>query len=320
MKKNFTFKPAWWLPNGHLQTIWPSLARRKIDISIRPERLELPDGDFLDLVWVGPNTGPIVVVLHGIAGCLDSHYAGGILQTIKDCNWRGLFLHFRGCSGVPNRLPRFYHSGETTDFDYVIKELIKREDNTQLAAVGFSMGGNVLLKWLSENKTNNPLSAAVAISVPFELAKAAKNLNRGLSRFYQWYLLRGLRNLIKTKFENKPAPIAVEAVDRVHTFYEFDNRITAPLHGFTDAKDYYLKASTRQLLKHISVPTLILQAKDDPLIPEDANPKPHELSSTITFELHDGGGHVGFISGKYPWEPVYWLEQRIATYLKTHFK
>lgn len=313
------FKPAWWLPNGHLQTIWPTLVGRGESISPRHERLELPDGDFLDLAWVGPETGPIVIILHGIAGCIDAPYAQGILQTIVKCNWRGVFVHFRGCSGIPNRLPRFYHSGETEDFDYILKELQRREPNTPLAAVGYSLGGNVLIKWLGKNIADNSLTATVAVSVPFELYKAANQLNQGVSRIYQWYLLKSLRRLIKSKFCNQPGPIPLDDIDKLRTFWEFDNKITAPLHGFIDADDYYLQASSRNDLKLISTPTLILQAKDDPFSPPEANPDPHELSPSVTFELHEKGGHVGFVGGKYPWQPVYWLEERIIEYLKKHF-
>lgn len=315
----FPFIPAWWLPNGHLQTIWQTLVRRQKKLITRNERIELPDGDFLDLAWVGPEQGPIVIVLHGIAGCIDSPYARGLLQTIIDCNWRGLFVHFRGCSGVPNRLPRFYHSGETEDFDFIVTELLRRDPKVLIAAVGFSLGGNVLIKWLSKNNSKKSVVAGVAVSVPFELYKAANHLNKGFSRFYQWYLLRSLRRLVKSKFDQQPGPVDIHEIDKLRTFWEFDNHVTAPLHGFVDADDYYHQASSRNDLKHITTPTLILQARDDPFIPPEVNPQPHELSPYVTFELYETGGHVGFISGKYPWQPVYWLDQRITEYLKNHF-
>jgi len=314
------FKPAWWLFNGHLQTIWPTLVRRTIPLATHPERLELPDGDFLDLAWTGPKHGPIVIVLHGLAGCIESPYVNGILHSIIKNNWRGLFVHFRGCSGIPNRLPRFYHSGETGDLDYVIAHLRKREPNTPLAAVGYSLGGNVLVKWLSKHNTVNPLTAAVAISVPFELNKASKQLNSGFSRFYQWYLLRSLRRIVQAKFKKGPAPIAIKDLGKLDTFEKFDDQVTAPLHGFADAQDYYFQASSRSDLKKIIVPTLILQARDDPFVPVDVNPEPRELAACVTFELHETGGHVGFVTGNMPWQPVYWLEQRITDYLKKHLK
>lgn len=315
---NHGFKPAWWLYNGHLQTIWPVLTRRKLKVKTQRERLELPDGDFIDLAWTGPEGSPIILVLHGIAGCLDSPYAQGILHTITECKWRGLFMHFRGCSGCPNRLARFYHSGETGDLNFLINEIRRREPNTPLAAIGFSLGGNVLLKWLAENTEQNPLAAAVAVSVPFELKKAATRLNKGLSKFYQWWLLRELRQLVKGKFQHSPSPIDFGNIDKLRSFLEFDDKVTAPLHGFADGNDYYHRASTRNDLKQIHVPTLILQALDDPFLTPDANPNFKELSQHITLELLDSGGHVGFIAGTLPWQPVYWLENRIAQYLSEH--
>lgn len=312
------FTPPWWLPNRHLQTIWPTVMRRTQQLAIQSERLELPDGDFLDLAWVGPQTGPIVIVLHGIAGSLDSPYASGILHALQQSNWRGLFIHFRGSSGIPNRLARFYHSGETGDLDYVVKFIKQREPQTTVAAIGYSLGGNVLLKWLTECKDKNLLTTAVAISVPFELKTASEQINTGFSRLYQWYLLRNLRSMVKQKFANQKTPIDITNIDELQSLWEFDNKITAPLHGFKDAADYYEKSSTRHLLKNIAVPTLILQSSDDPFLTPDANPQPHELSDKITFELYNAGGHLGFVTGKYPWQPVYWLEQRIIEYLKEH--
>ncbi len=312
------FKPAWWLSNAHLQTIWPVLARRQTKVLTRLERLELPDGDFIDLAWAGADEGPLVLVLHGIAGCLDSPYAQGILHTITKRKWRGLFMHFRGCSGSPNRLARFYHSGETGDFNYLIAEIRRREPYTLLAAIGYSLGGNVLLKWLGENSSQNPLSAAVAVSVPFELNKAAGRLNKGFSRLYQWWLLRELKELIKLKFQRTPSPIDLGDISKLNSFLEFDDKITAPLHGFLNRNDYYHRASSRRHLKSIHVPTLILQAMDDPFISPDANPNLGELSSQVTLELHENGGHVGFIAGNFPWEPIYWLEDRIAEFLDSY--
>lgn len=317
-KSGKPFKPAWWLLNGHLQTIWPVLTRRHKKVPTKRERLELPDGDFIDLAWAGAENGPIILVLHGIAGCLDSPYAQGILHTIIQRKWRGLFMHFRGCSGSPNRLARFYHSGETGDLRYLINEIHRREPNTPLAAIGYSLGGNVLLKWLAENNRQDLLSAAVAVSVPFELKKAAGRLNKGFSRIYQWWLLRELKELINTKFKHTPAPIDLGNINKLNSFLEFDDKVTAPLHGFIDGDDYYHRASSRSDLKHIKVPTLILQARDDPFITPDANPELSELSQYVTLELHEKGGHVGFIEGVFPWQPVYWLEDRIVEYLDDH--
>lgn len=316
------FKPAWWLPNSHLQTLWPPIFRRSLkNVTVERERLELPDGDFIDLDWVGRNeSGPLVLVLHGLEGSIESHYAKGMLQTVTQSGWRGVFMHFRGCSGEPNRLPRSYHSGETGDVKYLTQVLFERESNLELAAIGFSLGGNVLLKWLGETKEKNPLKAAIAVSVPFELHKAAARIQQGFSRFYQWYFIRCLRDRLSQKFKVKESGIDPIIIHNVRTMYEFDDKVTAPMHGFSGVDEYYSTASCRQYLSLIKVPTLILHAKDDPFMSEDVIPKPQELSPYVKLELSDSGGHVGFVSGKYPWRPEYWIEQRVPEFFKQYLK
>lgn len=319
-KKPQNFKPAWWLRGAHSQTIWPTILRRKLRLPIQHERLELPDGDFLDLAWINKNNpGPIVLVLHGLAGNVESPYIQGILHTINKKNWRAVFMHFRGCSGVHNRLARSYHSGETGDLQFVISKLQKQASNIPLIAIGFSLGGNVLLKWLGETAEQNPLHAAIAVSVPFDLQQAADYLNRGASRFYQWWLVRQLRATVKNKFKKITAPIALHNLYKLRSFWDFDDQVTAPLHGFRDAMDYYQQSSSKQFLAKIKVPTLIIHSKDDPFIPHTALPQTHELSPHITLEITEKGGHVGFITGKLPWRPVYWLEQRIIRFLQELF-
>jgi len=311
------FKPAWWLPNAHLQTIWPALVRRAIkNLILERERLELPDGDFIDLDWVGRDQkGPLILVLHGLEGSIESHYSKGILLAIQQQGWRGLFMHFRGCSEEPNRLPRSYHSGDTKDLAFLIQTLRKREPGIHLAAIGYSLGGNVLLKWLGETGKENPLKAAIAISVPFELQKASHRIQRGFSRFYQWYFLKCLRERLEYKFKKVNPNIDISHLNRVQTMMDFDDKLTAPLHGFSGAEEYYSLSSSRQYLREIRVPTLIVHAKDDPFMSEDVIPESMELSAYVQFELTDAGGHVGFVSGKYPWKPEYWLEQRIPGFL-----
>lgn len=316
------FKPAWWLPTPHLQTIWPVLCRGDIpDLQLERERLELPDGDFIDLDWTGRNkSGPLVLILHGLEGSIESHYAKGMLYRISQEGWRGVFMHFRGCSGEPNRLPRYYHSGDTGDVDFVVHSILKRQPNTPVAVIGFSLGGNVLLKWLGETGNQNPLKAAIAISVPFELQKAAHHICKGFSKFYQWYFIRCLRERLATKFNLHQTIFDPSVLYEVHTMYDFDDKVTAPLHGFSGVEEYYSTSSSRQFLGKIQVPTLILHSKDDPFMSEEVIPKPEELSSKITFELTQFGGHVGFVGGKFPWAPEYWLEDRIPDYLNQFFK
>jgi predicted alpha/beta-fold hydrolase len=313
------FKPAWWLTNPHLQTIWQTIFRRQPDVTTQRERVLLPDGDFLDLDWVGYDGAPIVLVLHGIAGNIEAPYAKGILRAIVDHNWCGAFMNFRGCSGEPNRLPRSYHSGETEDLQNVVLELKKRYPQRPIAVVGFSMGGNVLLKYLGETGAKNPLAGGVAVSVPFDLEKAANHINQGVYRLYQWWILRDLQKLLSQKFQKVKAPVDLGDLSSIKDFWDFDNRITAPLHGFADARDYYTKSSSRQYLKKIKIPTLILHSADDPFMTKDVIADVNDLSPQLTLELSDGGGHVGFVTGT-PWNPKYWLEERIPEFLKEVFK
>lgn len=312
------FKPAWWLRNAHLQTIWPVLLRQhELKSKLERERIELPDGDFIDIDWINKDKeGPMVLILHGFEGSINSHYARGILNVINDGGLRAAFMYFRGCSGEPNRLTRGYHSGETHDVAFVTKVLGERKENKQMVAVGYSLGGNILLKWMGETGRKNPLLAAVAISVPFELHKAADRIQKGFSRFYQWYLLRCVQDRLTQKFQSiKPSPDNLDSITTAGNIRDFDNAYTAPLHGFQDADDYYSTTSSRRYLRTIKVPTLILHAKDDPFMTEDVIPSPEELSPSVILEVTEGGGHVGFVSGKYPWRPEYWLEQRIPDFL-----
>jgi hypothetical protein len=186
--------------------------------------------------------------------------------------------------------------------------------------VGVSLGGNVLLKWLGETADNNNLiDAAIAVSVPFELHKAASRIQQGFSRFYQWYFIKCLRERLVEKFEVTVPPLNPAVLSEVRTMYDFDDKITAPLHGFTGVDHYYTSSSSRQYLRNINVPTLILHAKDDPFMSSDVIPEPDELSPSITLEVTERGGHVGFVGGKYPWRPEYWLDQRIPEFLKEYF-
>ncbi|VVC75664.1 hypothetical protein AQUSIP_09540 [Aquicella siphonis] len=314
------FKPAWWLPNSHMQTIWPAICRADIkNLSLERERLELPDGDFIDLDWCGRNqSGPIVLVLHGFEGSIESHYAKGMLLAVKQQGWRGLFMHFRGCSGEPNRLARGYHSGETGDVDFVVRSILDRERHAQIAAIGYSLGGNVLLKWLGETGNENPLKAASAISVPFELHKAADRITQGFSRFYEWYLVKCAKNRLLQKFKKISSPIDLAALSEIDGIRDLDGKYTVPVHGFASVDQYYSSSSSRQYLQSIKIPTLLVHSKDDPFMTEDVIPNESELSPHIMLEVTDAGGHVGFVSGSVPWRPQYWLEERVPEFLKLH--
>jgi predicted alpha/beta-fold hydrolase len=313
------FKPAWWLPGPHLQTLWPTFARRGKKVLLQRERVELSDGDFLDLDWTEQKAGPIVLILHGLEGSVNSPYAQGMLKAMTQQGWRSAVMHFRGCSGEVNRLPRMYHSGDTGDIDAIIKILHVREPVTPIAVIGFSIGGNVLLKWLGETAGSNVITAAVAVSVPFQLNKSVDHLHSGFSRVYEKHLLRCLCNKITEKFRTQSAPLALPAVSSIKTIRQFDNEVTAPLHGFENAEDYYVRSSSRQFLKSIAVPTLLLQAKDDPFMPRSVIPAENELSATTTLEVSQHGGHVGFVGGS-PWCPRYWLDERIPAFLQHYLQ
>ncbi|MDQ2695253.1 MAG: hydrolase [Pseudomonadota bacterium] len=313
--RNSGFQPAWWLPGPHLQTLWPALCRRLPPVGVRRERLELADGDFVDLDWSLNPAGPVVVILHGLEGSSASGYARGLLAAAVGRGWRAVVLHFRGCSGQPNRLARSYNAGDTVDLAAVVEELRRREPATPLAAVGYSLGGNVLLKWLGETP-HGPLAAAAAVSVPFVLDLAAQRLQRGFSRLYQRHLLRNLKAAYRRKFRHRgDLPLPLAGLAGLGDFYAFDDRVTAPLHGYAGVHDYYARASCRPYLKNIRTPTLILHALDDPFMLPAVVPDAAGLSPWVTLELSRHGGHVGFVAGRLPWRPRYWLEERIPAFL-----
>lgn len=313
------FKSAWWLRSTHAQTLWPTLFRKPDRLNELWERVELPDGDFLDLVWDKDNANqsekPIIVLLHGLGGNIHSTYAKGLMNAISLAGMRPVLMHFRGASGVPNRLPRGYHSGETGDVAFIIN-FLKERCAGRIGCVGISIGANMLIKWLGETGDQNPLKVAVAVSVPFELASVANTLMQGFSRVYQWWLLRKLIKDKKIKFSQMASPIDLSGLDKVTNFWQYDSMITAPIFGFADVHDYYAKSSCRQFLPNITVPTLIIHSKDDPFMAPDAIPDKKELSETTQLELYLYGGHVGFISGDIIGKAEYWLECRIPSFLK----
>ena len=310
------FKPAWWLPNHHMQTLWPVLFRRPPLTAIRRERLELPDGDFVDLDWTTGTSGPLVLLLHGLEGSLRSKYARGLLARLHNLGWRGVLMNFRGCSGEPNRQARAYHSGDTADLEFVIDTLRARETDPRLAAVGFSLGANVLLKWLGESGARSRLDAAVAVSVPFQLGITTRNLEAGFRRVYQDHLLKRLKRSMARKLDTHPEQVDAATLGRVSSIWEFDQHITAPLHGFAGADDYYARSSCHQYLAGIDTPTLIIQARDDSFVPADLVPRAAELAPKVRLELSPHGGHVGFVSGNWPLRGRYWLEERIPDYIR----
>lgn len=311
------FQPAWWLRNRHLQTIWPALFRRRNRLELRWQTLDTDDGDFVDLVWTRDCDGPIIVLLHGLEGSINSRYIRGMLHRVERQGWQGVLMHFRGCGGRHNRLQRSYHAGETGDLRYFIKYLERHYPNRGVAIIGFSLGGNVLLKYLGEEGNRSMIRVAAVVSVPFELAKGAARLDRGASRFYRRYLINRLANKMRYKFLHRPAPFDMTRMHKWSSFALFDDYVTARLHGFKNADDYYAKCSSRQFIKDIRVPTLIIHARDDPFLTAAAIPGLAELSDQVTLELADTGGHVGFVGGRFPFQSTYWLERRIPAFFKS---
>lgn len=308
------FRPAWWLPSPHLQTIWPVFFRRQVLPKLVFERLELADGDFLDLVWGENDTCPVVLILHGLEGSLHSHYIPGLLQRLQTEGFCPVLMHFRGCSGESNRLARSYHSGDTGDVAAVVEHINSVRGLPIFGAVGFSLGGNVLLKWLGQTGDANPLTCAVAVSVPFQLDEAVDRLAHGVSRLYEIYLLDSLKNSYRDKFRHLNSPLDID-VDSMKGIREFDDRITAPLHGFSGADEYYERSSCRQYLHNIHIPTRIIHAEDDPFMRPRSVPQSDELSDYVNLVLTKHGGHVGFVAGRLPWKPVFWHEARIVEHL-----
>jgi len=309
-----TFKPAWWLRGPHAQTIWSSFMRLRPRLEIEWQRVELSDGDFIDLAWSGPEQGKTVLLLHGLEGSINSSYASGLMHALNRRGYRTCVMHFRGCSGEPNRLPQWYHSGQSEDPQRILEFLRDQMGIELYAAVGFSLGGNVLLKWLGEQGAAMPLQRAAVMSVPFQLAHAAQRMGEGFSRLYQWYLVSSMQKKYKTKFASVSSPLDVD-INMLTTFWQFDDKVTAPLHGFEGADDYYTRASSHQFIPQIRVPTLILHARDDPFMYAHTPPLPNELPENVWLELTEHGGHVGYINGVIPGLANYWGEKRLVEWI-----
>jgi predicted alpha/beta-fold hydrolase len=283
-------------------------------------RWEMPDGDFLDLWRVAASAdAPRLLLLHGLEGGIRSHYARGMLAEAHRRGWGADLLIFRSCGSEINRTPRFYHSGETSDLAFVLDRVVDEFPRSRVLAAGVSLGGNVLLKFLGElgATISDRLAGAVAISVPFDLARSARHINRGFARVYEAHFLRSL--VRKAAIKSRAFPDRVPSPDliRAATLYGFDDAITAPLHGFRDADDYYTRSSAIRWLSSIRVPTLLLSAVDDPFLPADVLDEVRKIAAgnpALEVEFVPEGGHVGFVGGPVPWRPSYYAEERMADY------
>ena len=308
-----------WLPGGNLQTLYPYFFAAKPKLHYRRERWELPDGDFLDLDWVdNPPEQPLVVLFHGLEGNSRGFYSLALMHLIKQRGWRGVVVHFRGCSGEPNRLPRAYFAGDSAEINYVLHRLRDQEAAATIYAVGVSLGGNALLKWLGEQAAaaNDIIQAAVGISAPLDLTAAGNALDRGFNQlFYTRHFLSTLKQTALRKLERFPNLFDAARVRAATTLREFDDVVTAPLHGYRDAEEYWRTASSKPGLLHITVPTLIINAKNDPFLPASALPEQNEVSPAVTLNYPEQGGHVGFHSGVFPGH-INWLPKYVLHYLE----
>jgi uncharacterized protein len=282
------------------------------------ERFDTPDGDFVDVDWrAGGADAPLLLVLHGLEGTARSHYIGGLFDLAAARGWRAGVLYFRSCSGELNRLPRFYHSGDTGDLDHVLRSLADREPGVRVGIVGISIGGNVLLKWLGEQGDGAPklVVGAAAISVPFDLVACARVMDRGVQKWlYTASFMRSFRQKTRAKARAYPGFVDVPAALRARTFAAYDRVVTAPLHGFADEIDYWRQASSAPYLTAIRRPTLLLNALDDPFVPAGSLPDPRRLPPPVRAEFVPHGGHVGFIEGR-PWRAGSWAERRAVEFL-----
>jgi predicted alpha/beta-fold hydrolase len=288
---------------------------------MRIARWDTPDGDFLDLHRLDARSGrPRLLVLHGLEGTPRSHYARGLVAQAHERGWAADVLVFRSCGHEPNRALRFYHSGETSDLDFVVRTLVTCDPDRPLIVAGVSLGGNVLLKWLGERGPDLPpqLRGAAAVSVPYDLARGARYIDCGFSRLYQAHFLRTLRRKALEKLARFPDAYSSDAVARARTLHEFDDAVTAPVHGFHDALDYYTQSSSIHFLSRVRLPTLLLSAADDPFLPCDVLDIVRTIARdnpALVTEFVERGGHAGFIAGRVPWRPLYYAEWRVASFL-----
>lgn len=321
------FRPAWWLRNPHAQTLYSSFFRRPPQLARERETVALADGDFLDLDWHRPpgwHDGlPLVLVVHGLSGSSESHYVLGLQAALATRGWGSVALNCRGASRQ-NNLPRAYHAGSSDDLHQALLHIQRRFPVAPRALVGYSLGGNMSLKLLGEVAESPLVFAGVAVSVPLRLDLCAERMDQGVSRIYRRHFITTLvahwqaKSLhLERAGQGSAAHIVRERLQRgpFQSFREFDNELVAPLHGFADVHDYYRRASARQFLRHISVPTLVIHAHDDPLMSPGVLPAAEELSPLVHFELCRQGGHVGFIEGGTPRAPRYYLERRIPEFL-----
>lgn len=311
------YRPPWWLRNNHLQTTVTTIVRRRRPLPFRRERLDTPDGDFLDLHHLdgGPDK-PRAILLHGLEGCAESRYVCGMTRQLRARDWHVTVLEFRTCGGEMNRCERTYHIGETSDLDFVVRMLAAREPERRLYIGGVSLGGNVTLKWLGENGDGVPaqVRGGAGISCPFDLLISGPHMDRTFFGLYLRYFMPSLKRKALAKAEQFPGLLDIEQVKRARNFQEYDSWVTARLHGFEDAEDYWRRTSCGQFLPHIRRPALVLASADDPFNPGETLPRAAvKANPYLVDQFTEHGGHVGFLYGT-PWAPRYWAEEQLARF------
>jgi len=316
LNTSISYRAPWWLPGGHAQTLYGVLFAGS-KVMWRRERWETPDGDFIDVDRLpGAAGAPLVAVFHGLEGGSGSHYAGALARELGRRGWHGAVAHFRGCSGEPNRLPRAYHSGDADEVRWILRRLGAEARGAPLFAAGVSLGGNALLKWLGEDEqARQVLLAAAAVSAPVDLMAAGDALGQGFNLVYTRTFLATMKRKAEEKLERFPGLFDGEAMRRARTLREFDDVVTAPLHGFRDTDDYWTRASAKPVLGRIQVPTLLLNARNDPFLPEAALPGRADVSREVRLEFPEEGGHAAFVSAPFPGN-IDWMPRRITGFFE----
>ena len=318
MSADGAYRAPRWLPGGHAQTIYPAFVHRP-QVAYRRQRMDTPDGDFVDFDWLEtpdrePDT-PLVVLFHGLEGSSESHYALALMAHLAARGWRGVVPHFRGCSGEPNRLARAYHSGDYAEVGWMLRTIRALEPNTVIYAAGVSLGGSALLNWLGreEHRARDIVEAAAAVSTPIDLTAAGISIGQGLNRIYARHFLSTLVPKAIAMAKRFPQALDAAAIALADSMHRFDQIVTAPLHGFAGADDYWKRASSKPWLRAVRVRTLVLNARNDPFIPAQSLPTPTEASGAVTLEQPQGGGHGGFLDARFPGS-LEWLPRHL-----THF-
>ncbi|WP_043614765.1 YheT family hydrolase [Chromobacterium violaceum] len=314
-----SYRAPRWLRGGHAQTIWPALAVKQDAPPYRRELWDTPDGARIALDFVDGQPGaPLVVLFHGLEGSSASHYAKALMQAVAARGWHGAVSHFRGCGGVDNPLPRAYHAGDAAEVRWILQRLSGRF--AAIAAVGVSLGGSMLLNYLADDGEAALPQAAAAVSAPLDLVAASTRLDRGLGKLlYTRMFMDTLKPKAMASLQRHPGLFDGARLSRARTFIEFDDLVTAPIHGFGTALNYWTQASSKPRLGQIARPTLVLNARNDPFLPESALPDASQVSPAVTLDFPSDGGHVGFATGPFPGR-IDWLPQRLLAFIAPHLQ